>query len=347
MVDQSYNVRTGLKTISNVYSGLGTSQCFYINNIEASGLYFEKGKNYQFIQTNISNIGNPLNIYLDEYGNKKLEKYITISGSAGLNRYLTVSIPKTFKQTNTLYYGNESGQFFGAPIKLTSTEYYLKHNIQLYCFNAYHDNTKYIIPDNILTQNAKFYNEFILISGILPFINKNNDLFKSNYLSNVRTDVIKINAYVPNKGIMPDDSLNLNFFGNNLYYKNIKTDATNQWSNLYDLYNLIIDLSFADSGSLESGTQSSAKYYQYGYRLSGCEGCIDKITLTTGFNNFYSGQITLFYNPRKIYENYRSYPLMNVNGESFNSGDFVGPNTIIAEENFKYTKYTGAQAYYA
>ena len=182
MVDQSYNVRTGLKTISNVYSGLGTSQCFYINNIEASGLYFEKGKNYQFIQTNISNIGNPLNIYLDEYGNKKLEKYITISGSAGLNRYLTVSIPKTFKQTNTLYYGNESGQFFGAPIKLTSTEYYLKHNIQLYCFNAYHDNTKYIIPDNILTQNAKFYNEFTLISGILPFINKNNDLFKSKKL---------------------------------------------------------------------------------------------------------------------------------------------------------------------
>jgi hypothetical protein len=48
---------------------------------------------------------------------------------------------------------------------------------------------------------------------------------------------------------MPDDSLNLNFFGNNLYYKKIKTDTSNQWSNLYDLYNLIIDLSFADSGS--------------------------------------------------------------------------------------------------
>ena len=49
MVDKSYNVSTGLKTIYNVYSGLGSSGCFYINNIEASGLYFEKEKTYKFI----------------------------------------------------------------------------------------------------------------------------------------------------------------------------------------------------------------------------------------------------------------------------------------------------------
>ena len=64
-----------LLIIYNVYSNEGSSACYYINNIEASGLYFEKGKSYQFIQTGSSNSGNPLNIYLDEYGNKKLEKY--------------------------------------------------------------------------------------------------------------------------------------------------------------------------------------------------------------------------------------------------------------------------------
>ena len=80
MADKSYNVSTGFKSIYNVYSNEGSSACYYINNIEASGLYFEKGKSYQFIQTGASNSGNPLNIYLDEYGNKKLEKY--------LNKYL-------------------------------------------------------------------------------------------------------------------------------------------------------------------------------------------------------------------------------------------------------------------
>jgi hypothetical protein len=345
MVDQSYNVRTGLKTIYNIYNGLGQSQCFYINNIEASGLYFEKEKKYQFIQTHISNNGNPLNIYLDKYGNKKLEEYVSISGVAGIDRYVTVSIPKTFTETNTLYYGNESGDFFGAPIKLISTEYYLKYNIKLLCFDAYHDNEKYIIPNNILTKNK---NSQSYTSGILPTINKYNNLYggqaQSGYLTNIRTDVININVLGANK-IFMKDNFNFNFFGNNLIYKKNSNSINKEWSNLYELYNLISDLCFTDSGSLNSG-ENFENYYQYGYQLSGCEGCIDKLTLTTGYNNFYSGVITLFYNPRKIYKNYRSYPRMNVNYEYFSNKDFVTSSYIIDSGNFNYIKYTGAQAYY-
>ncbi len=39
--------------------------------------------------------------------------------------------------------------------------------------------------------------------------------------------------------------------------------------------------------------------------------------------------------------------MMEIKRESINNTNFVSPNTIIAEQNFKYTKYTGAEAYYA
>jgi len=344
MADQSYNVSTGLKTIYNIYSGFGQPQCFYINNVEASGLYFEKGKSYQFVQTEISNSGNPLNIYIDEYSNQKLEKYVTISGSAGLDRYVTVSIPKSFKETNTLYYGNESGEFFGAPIKLISTDYYLKYNIKLLCFNAKHDNEKYILPKNILTKKVSNSGQYGITSGILPFINSYNNNFIKNYSTDIRKDTIKINLLSDTRSLIPSN-FNFDFFGNNLIYKKVKTNTTNEWSNLYDLYNIILDLCFADSGSLDVYQESPKEYYQYGYQLSGCEGCIDKISLTTGDNNFYSGVITLYYNPRKIYKNYNNFYLSNT--AEINNENFVTSSYIINSGNFEYIKYTGAAASYA
>lgn len=346
MADKSYNISTGLKTIYNVYSGLGSPHCFYINNIEASGLYLEKGKTYEFIQTGTSNSDNPLNIYLDEYGNKKLTKYVTVSGTAGVDRYITISIPKSFKETNTLYYGNESGEFFGAPIKLISNEYYLKYNIQLYCFNVKHDNEKYIIPQNILTDRINYNDQYNLESGILPYINKNNSMFKTSYSQNIRTDVLNLNLFTEDNFLLRDsDNFTINFFGNNLTYKKIKTNS-NDWSNLYDLYNLVSELCFADSGSLEIYQTSEEKYYQYGYQLSGCEGCIDKIILNTGINNIYSGSITLIYNPTKIYNNYNSYPLFNPNSQSIVTESFIIPSYKLSDKNFKYSIYTGDGAFY-
>ncbi|NBP03993.1 MAG: hypothetical protein EBU90_28650 [Proteobacteria bacterium] len=149
VIPENYLIQLQTQNIFLVPVGGGAvikrHDCYYLNGTQASGLYFEKGKTYQFVQTGISNSGNPLNIYVDEYGNKKLEKYVSISGTAGVDRYITVSIPKSYKETSTLYYGNESGEFFGAPIKLISTDYYLKHNIKLICFDVKHDGTKYIM----------------------------------------------------------------------------------------------------------------------------------------------------------------------------------------------------------
>jgi hypothetical protein len=253
-------------------------------------------------------------------------------------------IPKSFKETNTLYYGNESGEFFGAPIKLISTDYYLKYNIKLLCFNAKHDNEKYILPKNILTKKVSNSGQYGITSGILPFINSYNNNFIKNYSTDIRKDIIKINLLNDTRSLI-FSNFNFNFFGNNLIYKKVKTNTKNEWSNLYDLYNIISDLCFADSGSLDVYEESPKEYYQYGYQLSGCEGCIDKITLITGNNNFYSGVITLYYNPRKIYKNYNNFYLSNT--AEINNENFVTSNYIINSGNFEYIKYTGVAASYA
>jgi hypothetical protein len=326
MADKSYNVSTGIKNTYNVYSGIGSPQCYYINNIEASGLYFEKGKTYQFVQTGISNSGNPLNIYVDEYGNKKLEKYVSISGTAGSDRYITVSIPKSYKETSTLYYGNESGEFFGAPIKLISTDYYLKHNIKLICFDVKHDGTKYIIPDRLLDQKLINYNGennyFALTSGILGVISTpdGNDINSSTLIT--RKDILSVNLVNSNAGII-SSNFDINYFGNILTYKRNNATGSNEWSNLSDLYWLLNDKTFADSGRMDDFSPEDKQYKQYGYQLSGCEGCIKNITLTTGQGNAYSGTFELYYNPIELTEDYTANLFLDTTTGNIKTEDFI------------------------
>jgi hypothetical protein len=339
MADKSYNVSTGIKNTYNVYSGIGSPQCYYINNTEASGLYFEKGKTYQFIQTGISNSGNPLNIYIDEYGNKKLEKYISISGVAGVDRYVTVSIPKSYKETNTLYYGNESGDFFGAPIKLISTDYYLKHNVKILCLGAFHDGTKYSLPEEIL--DGKF-----LITGSKDYIFLTTGMYAvaSDYQNNTtitsslyrRKDTLSINLIksTDGNGALIDSDFVINYFGNELKYTKNPINS-NEWSNLHTLYYLIADLSFADSGVLDQFSLNSKSYYQYGYQLSGCEGCIEKIDIITGERNIYSGFIDIYYNPLKIINNNFSNPFLNISSGDIKTENFITFDNISAIEYSK------------
>jgi len=312
--------------------------CYYINNLEAPNLYFEKGKTYQFVQTGISNSGNPLNIYIDEYGNKKLEKYVSISGTAGVDRYVTVSIPKSYKETNTLYYGNESGEFFGAPIKLTSTEYYLKHNIKLFCFGAYHDGNKYYLPDNLL--DGKFLptgNSYALLTtGIYGIISTpgNNTSFSSSLYRRKDTLTINLIKSTGGNGALIDSNFILNYFGNELRYTK-NPIYSNDWSNLHTLYYLIGDLSFQDSGSLDNFDSNLKSYYQHGYQLSGCEGCVEKINLTTGEGNIYSGVLEIYYNPLKIINNNFSNPLLTITSGDIKTNDFISFDKI---SNIKYEK---------
>lgn len=300
--------------------------CFYIDNVKASGLFMEKGKTYQFVQTQLSNSGNPLNIYLDEYGNKKLTKYVTVSGVAGANRYVTVSIPKSFKETNTLYYGNESGEFFGAPIKLISNEYYLKHNIKLICLDVKHDGTKYIIPDNLLDQKfINYYNNenyFALTSGIFSFISTPDGQNIGSSTLITRKDTLAVNLVGKNAGLI-DSNFDINYFGNVLTYKRTNATGINEWSNLSDLYWLLNDRSFSDSGRIDDFSAKDKEYNQYGYLLSGCEGCINKITLATGEGNVYSGTFEIYYNPINLVNDITANSFLNTTTGNIQNEDFI------------------------
>jgi len=314
--------------------------CYYLNEIEASGLYFEKGKTYQFVQTGISNSGNPLNIYVDEYGNKKLEKYVSISGTAGVDRYVTVSIPKSYKETNTLYYGNESGDFFGAPIKLISTDYYLKHNIKLLCFGAVHDGVKYYLPDSILDQKFLFtqssLNYTLLKSGIYPIVsNHENNQYSTSTLYR-RKDTLDINLVKSTgyNGTIMDRDFVINYFGNKLKYTRNPIEAYD-WPDLGWLYFLLEYFTFGCSGQLDAFEIDPKKYYQYGYQLSGCEQCIEKIVLTTGEGNIYSGKIDIYYNPLKLINNSFSNQFLNVTSGDIRTEDFISFDNV---PNVKYTK---------
>lgn len=299
--------------------------CYFLNGKEASGLYFEKGKSYRFVQTGISNSGNPLNIYLDEYGNKKLTKHVTISGIAGVDRYITVSIPKSFKETNTLYYGNESGEFFGAPIKLISNEYYLKHNIKLICLDVKHDGTKYIIPDNLLDQKfINYYNSenyFVLTSGIFGFISTPDGTNISSSSLMTRKDTLSVNLVQSTAGLI-NSNFNINYFGNILTYKTNAT-GSNEWSNLSDLYWLMHDKSFNDSGRMDDFTPTNKEYNQYGYLLSGCEGGINKITLATGEGNVYNGTFEIYYNPINLINDITANSFLNTTTGNMQIEDFI------------------------
>ena len=299
--------------------------CFYIDSNQASGLFLEKGKSYRFVQTGISNSGNPLNIYLDEYGNKKLTKHVTISGVAGVDRYVTVSVPKSFKETNTVYYGNESAKFFGAPIKLISNEYYLKHNIKLICLDVKHDGTKYIIPDNLLDQKfINYYNSenyFVLTSGIFGFISTPDGTNISSSSLMTRKDTLSVNLVQSTAGLI-NSNFNINYFGNILTYKTNAT-GSNEWSNLSDLYWLMHDKSFNDSGRMDDFTAIDKQYNQYGYLLSGCEGGINKITLATGEGNVYSGTFEIYYNPINLINDITANSFLNTTTGNMQTEDFI------------------------
>ena len=335
VIPENYLIQLQTQNIFLVPVGGGAvikrHDCYYLNGTQASGLYFEKGKTYQFVQTGISNSGNPLNIYVDEYGNKKLEKYVSISGTAGVDRYITVSIPKSYKETSTLYYGNESGEFFGAPIKLISTDYYLKHNIKLICFDVKHDGTKYIIPDRLLDQKFINYNGennyFALTSGILGIISTpdGNNIASSSLTT--RKDTLFVNLVQKNGGLF-SANFNINYFGNILTYKKNNATGSNEWSNLSDLYWLLNDKTFADSGRMDDFSPEDKQYKQYGYQLSGCEGCIKKIILTTGQRNAYSGTFELYYNPIELTEDYTANLFLNTTTGNIKTEDFISFDNI-------------------
>ncbi|NBP03992.1 MAG: hypothetical protein EBU90_28645 [Proteobacteria bacterium] len=70
------------------------------------------------------------------------------------------------------------------------------------------------------------------------------------------------------------------------------------------------------------------QYKQYGYQLSGCEGCIKKIILTTGQRNAYSGTFELYYNPIELTEDYTANLFLNTTTGNIKTEDFISFDNI-------------------
>ena len=348
-VGPNFIIKINDKTTKNNFFNKGNQKCYYINNKEAPVLYIEKGKEYVFDQTDVSNGSNPLNIYYDVYKSKKLNQYITIEGTEGFNRKITINIPKSFKETQTLYYMSENSDFVGGEIKLISKDYKLKHNIKLLCFGARHDGQRYIIPNRIITENSfkiNGDNSFIQNEvGVLAILSTptGGNIFSSNYIN--RKDTLSVNL-VKSDGGIELDKFDLNYFGNTLTYNAYPT-GDNEYSNMKELYDKIVDLSFGSSGVMDiyPGLGSLNSYKFPGYQLDYCQGCIQNVNLITGEFNPYSGKIEIFYDPVKLINDYTANKYLNIKQDEIKTGDFIFFDSSL-RDNFKYEKSFSSDTVY-
>jgi hypothetical protein len=337
-VGANFTVRVFNKTAGNIYYKMGHPQTYSINDTEAPIIYLEKGKTYIIDQLDPSNSSNPLNIYFDPLKNKKLDKYITIKGSPGVDRLLTINIPKEFKSTKTLYYMSENNDYFGGEIKIISKEYKLKHNIKLLCFGAQHNGSRYFIPNKLLSASSFLVSEensFISSNkvGVLALLSTptGGNTFESNLYN--RKDTLSVNL-VKYDGAIIDYPFSFDYFGQSLNYTlNPTGKYTYEFKDIKQLYDIVSNITFSSYNSLDEDNL----YQPPGYKLSYCPNCVSRISLTTGLNNMFSGDIQIYYNPTKIINDYTVNKLLNINQENIETGDFVFFNQKLSGI-FKYEK---------
>ena len=244
---------------------------------------------------------------------------------------------------------SENSDFVGGEIKLISKDYKLKHNIKLLCFGARHDGQRYIIPNRIITENSfkiNGDNSFIQNEvGVLAILSTptGGNIFSSNYIN--RKDTLSVNL-VKSDGGIELDKFDLNYFGNTLTYNAYPT-GDNEYSNMKELYDKIVDLSFGSSGVMDiyPGLGSLNSYKFPGYQLDYCQGCIQNVNLITGEFNPYSGKIEIFYDPVKLINDYTANKYLNIKQDEIKTGDFIFFDSSL-RDNFKYEKSFSSDTVY-
>lgn len=321
------------KTDKNSFYGKGHDQTFFLNNEECPLIYLEKGKSYTFDQSDPSNANDRLGIYLDINKKNKLKaQYIKSKGTEGVNRIITITIPKDFEEKQ-LYYLSETKNYVGGEIKIVSKNYKLKYNLKLLVFGAKHDGEKYYLPNKMLNNSYLLRNEGNLYSnkekGILAILSypKNNTDQEISYNKfPIRKDILDINLI--RDGELQTDKFFINFFDNELSYSYYNYNPASNWKDLGDLYEKINNIAFKSSGFLDLSTSNDRQVYQdIGYQLTPCQGCILKTNLITGENNLFSGQIEIYYDTLKIIRNDKDLSVINTGDlktKDFISSDYIG-----------------------
>ena len=112
------SVIVGTKT-SKAFNSSGSSNGYFINNIETPYLHFTSGKTYRFDQSNSTNSSHPILFYLDEAKTSQYSTGVTTNPSSNYNggtsgNYVEISI--TSNTPNILYYQCQNHSYMGGKI---------------------------------------------------------------------------------------------------------------------------------------------------------------------------------------------------------------------------------------
>ena len=115
------DVNVSSKT-SSAFNSAGSSNAYFINNIETPFIHFTSGKTYRFNQGDTTNSSHPIRFYLDEAKTSQYSSGITVNGNANAgNTGDNVEIVITSNTPSILYYQCQNHSFMGGKIYVKGT----------------------------------------------------------------------------------------------------------------------------------------------------------------------------------------------------------------------------------
>ena len=123
----TYTVTVGTKTAAHPYNGVGSSNAYFLESLEApaftlNGADTAKPYYYKFDQADASNSGHPLRFYLDDAKSTAYTTGVTTNGTAGSSGAYTLLAVDEYTP-NILYYQCSSHAHMGNHLKIISSKF--------------------------------------------------------------------------------------------------------------------------------------------------------------------------------------------------------------------------------
>ena len=115
------------KSTDHRYFGLGSARSFLFDGDEAPYIQFIPGKTYRFKQSDSSNTGHKLKLYLDPLKTTEYTDGVSFSGTPGTDGYTEILVTK--QTPSVLYYQSESHDRIGNEIIVVNSFSLLEHNV--------------------------------------------------------------------------------------------------------------------------------------------------------------------------------------------------------------------------
>jgi hypothetical protein len=110
------DVKVDDKTSDHRYTGVGSTQSFYLDGTQAPFLTLVPGRTYRFDQSDPSNTGHPLRLFYDAGKQREYNDNVTTSGTPGIGgAYIEILI--TEQAPTILYYQCNNHDFMGNEIQ--------------------------------------------------------------------------------------------------------------------------------------------------------------------------------------------------------------------------------------